>query len=185
MRQRITHAVVGALALSALAAGLSGCGRMGTGNFEVFVATDVSTTITIDPSINEIFAPPPADASPALTPDQAVAQYAKTSGGTQSLITSGDTVQLGLLTFPVGPYCGAECDGYVVENGIAYHALNELAYGYSSSTCSSGPTSPAADCTSWVFLDAITGKFLGGTVPWQGGPVRWGTPTPTPSSPAG
>ena len=96
-----------------------------------------------------------------MTPLQAYAQSEHESGGgTVTAIPADVTVQLGLLTFPVGPYCGAECDGYKVENGIAYHALNELAYGYSYSVCKPGLTMPARRCIRWTFLDASTGHVI-------------------------
>jgi hypothetical protein len=41
------------------------------------------------------------------------------------------TVQRGLLTVPIGPYCGRECDGHPVRDAIAYTALDQLAYGCS------------------------------------------------------
>jgi hypothetical protein len=121
----------------------------------------LTTTISIDPASHEIFAPPPSDAMPAMTPLQAYAQSEHESGGgTVTAIPADVTVQLGLLTFPVGPYCGAECDGYKVQNGIAYHALNELAYGYSSSVCKPGSTLPDRRCIRWTFLDASTGQVI-------------------------
>jgi hypothetical protein len=64
------------------------------------------------------------------------------------------------MTFPVGPYCGIECSGYVVQNGIAYHALHELAWGYSSYDCRVGSHRSARQCTEWTFLDATTGQVI-------------------------
>lgn len=158
-RRRRTYLIVGAgLVLAAVGGGLSVA--LGSTSAQTGSATAVATTITIDPASNETFAPPPSDAAPTITASQAWTQYAQNIGATTVTIPANFTVQLGLLTFPVGPYCGAECDGYTVQNGIAYHALNELTYGYSYSACPPGSTLPAIQCTRWVFLDAKTAKVI-------------------------
>jgi hypothetical protein len=41
-----------------------------------------------------------------------------------------------------------------------YSALNQLAYGYRWSICPAGSSLPAIQCTSWIFLDASTGKMI-------------------------
>jgi hypothetical protein len=58
------------------------------------------------------------------------------------------------------------------SNGIAYSALNELAYGYSSpnGTCpmSRNPNNPGPvgkSCIDWTFVDANTGQLIEET--WQ------------------
>jgi len=159
MRQPRIYVIVGALGLAALAVGLFGCGRAGAGHGQVIAVTPVSTTITVDPGINETFAPPPADAAPAMTAEQAWTKMDNRSIG------PGTTVQLGLLTVPVGPDCGAECENNnIVQGGMVYSALNQLAYGYSWSTCPAGSTLPAIQCTDWIFLDANTGQMIIGQI---------------------
>jgi hypothetical protein len=91
MRQRRTYVIVGALGLAALA-GLFGCGRAGSSHSGAIRATPVSATITVDSNNNVTFAPPPADAAPAMTAEQAWANMDNTS------IASDTAVQLGLLT---------------------------------------------------------------------------------------
>jgi hypothetical protein len=160
MRLRGPLVVTGALGLAVLAVGVVAVWTS-IGHAQAIRAMAVTTTITIDPASHETFAPPPSDATPAMTPLQAYAQAAQESGGgTVRAIPADVTVRLGLLTFPVGPYCGAECDGYKVQNGIAYHALNELAYGYSYSVCKPGSALPARRCIRWTFLDASTGQVI-------------------------
>ncbi len=181
MRQRRIYIIVGALGLAAVAASLSSCGRAGSNHATATRATPVSATITVDPSINETFAPPPADAAPAMTAEQAWVKWENGVGPTN--IPSDITVQLGLLTVPVGPDCGAECEnGNIAQNGMVYKALNQLAYGYSSSICPAGSSLPAIQCTSWTFLDANTGEMIDG-VSGQGsvGKIPAG-PTASPSA---
>lgn len=170
MRQPRKYVIVGALGLAALAAGLSGCGRAGGGRARLIVAT-VSRTIRVNPDTHETFAPPPADAAPAMTATEAWAEWEKETGGTNTTIAAGTTVQLGLLTQPVGPDCGAECHGLIVHNGMAYQALNELAYGYSWSVCPADSTLPPIDCVRWIFLDASTGKMINGRLNVGGDPA--------------
>jgi len=125
-------------------------------------ALAVKTTITVEPGIHETFAPPPADAAPAMTAAEAWAgweRHAEIPANTTA-IPANTTVQLGLLTLPVGPYCGAECHGLIVQNGIAYTALNQLAWGYS------WPAFPHRHSHSmnWIFLDASTGLMIEGVM---------------------
>ena len=125
-------------------------------------ATPVSATMTVN-SV-DTFAPPPADAAPAMTAEQARAKMDNTS------ITPNITVQLGLLTVLVGPDCGAECEnGNIVQGGMVYSALNQLAYGYSWSTWTAGSTLPASQCTAWIWLDASTGEMIVGVHPHRRG----------------
>jgi hypothetical protein len=146
---------------------------------QVITASAVRTTITIDPHLGETFAPPPATASaasaPALTAQQAYAQFiqSSTTGSGGTAIPSTVTAQLGLLTLPVGPSsgCDNDCSNLTVQNGTAYTALNQLAYGYSlpGGTCgSSNPFDPAppVPCTDWLFIDANTGHLIDWTEQW-------------------
>lgn len=132
--------------------------------------TQPSSTILINPSSDATFAPPPADVSATLTAEQAWAEYAQVNGGSTT-IPSGAAVQLGLLTMPSGPADAPGAGNQPTSNGLAYLALNELAYGYSEPTpCpqSINPfvtTSPGASCVDWVFVDANTGKQIMET--WQ------------------
>ena len=135
---------------------------------QVIQAMAITRTITIDPAVHETFGPP-SDAAPAITPSQAFSQYELEMGRPSvAAIPPNVKVHLGLLTFPVGPYCGAECGGYVVQNGIAYHALHELAWGYSSYDCRVGSHKSARQCTAWTFLDATTGNVLDMVRPRRG-----------------
>ena len=67
------------------------------------VADRVSATITIDSRIGEKFAPPPSFVTPALDPETAWAAYAKLNGSSVTTVPNDVTVELGLLTLPVGP----------------------------------------------------------------------------------
>src|SRR5215470_15988868 len=107
MRQRRTYVIVGALALAALA-GLSGCGRAGSSHAVMNRATPVSATIAVNSVVT--FAPPPADAAPAMTAEQAWAQWENDGGSTNTSIPPDHAVQLGLMSVLVGPDCGAECE---------------------------------------------------------------------------
>jgi len=128
----------------------------------------VQTTITLN-DYGATFAPPPPNASPPLTVQQAWAQFIQSStvGSGGTAIPSGTTAQLGLFTLPVGPAadCGG-CSKLIVQNGTAYSALNQLAYGYSDqSTCVSGNDIhplPPSPCTQWWFIDANTGHLIVG-----------------------
>jgi hypothetical protein len=116
-------------------------------------ATPVTTTKTIL-VINATWAPPPPGAAPAMTAKQAWLTW---SHG----VPIRPTVQLGLFTQPIGPsHCGPECDGLPVQNGIAYRALNQLAYGYYWTSCVPGTKLPATKCWNWLFLDANTGAVI-------------------------
>ena len=142
----------------------------------MITASAVQTTITIDPHDGETFARPPSKASPPLTAQQAWAQFiqSSTTGSGGTAIPSTVTAQLGLLTLPIGPDCGATCSGDPVQNGIAYRSLNQLAYGYSwpGGTCGgSNPVNPAppVPCTEWLFIDANTGHMIDWTEQLQAG----------------
>ena len=133
-------------------------------------ATAVTSTATI-PGTEEIWAPPPAAAAPALTAGQAWAIFAS-GAGLSTAIGSDTSVQLGALTEAVGPYCGTECDMWTTVNGISYRALNELAYGYYWSTCPNGTSLPVTACENWLFLDANTGKLITGALQRDFGPGK-------------
>ena len=194
-RRTRSVAIIGAIGLAALAGGLlasqiSGgraensrprshraarVGQPAASRARVITASAVQTTITIDPHVGTTFAPPPANVSaPALTAQQAWAQFIQSStvGSGGTAIPSTVTAQLGLFTLPIGPDCGTTCSGDPVQNGIAYTALNQLAYGYSwpAGTCGgSSPVDPAppVPCTEWLFIDANTGHMIVGTVQLQ------------------
>ncbi len=140
---------------------IGGCGTAKRVQF-AHVST-VASPITIDPTAGEVFAPAPADASPAMTAQQAWAAYTRVDTSyTTSTIPSNVTVEIGLLTLPLGP------SG---PNGTeAYTANNELVYGFNWHNCpvSRNPkeqTLPANPCIEWNFLDASTGKQIDET--WQ------------------
>ena len=140
-------------------------------------ASAVQTTITINPVYGETFAPPAANASAPLSAQQAWAQFIQSStvGSGGTAIPPTVTAQLGLFTLAVGPTanCGPGCSKLIVQNGTAYTALNQLAYGYSyPSTCVGGNDInplPAMSCTQWIFLDANAGHMIVGTEQLQAG----------------
>jgi hypothetical protein len=198
MRQRRRFVIIGAIVLAALAGSLLAVHARGgraensqsalshraargeqpaASGARVTTASAVQTTITINPH-GETFAPPPANASPLLTAQQAWAQFIQSStvGSGGTAIPSGTTAQLGLFTLPVGPSSGCgttNCNNLIVQNGTAYTTLNQLAYGYSyRSTCVSGNDIhplPASPCTQWWFIDANTGHMIVGTEQLQAG----------------
>jgi len=141
-------------------------------------APPVASTITlVNSNPPETFAPPHAAAAPALTAQQAANTYLGTLGHSPVAIPSDVSVSLGSLTIPVGPDCGTECEnGNTVSNGIAYSALDELAYGYAVTTCPQGSSLPADQCTKWLFLDANNGKLI-----IEIGPAMSTTPDQSPS----
>jgi hypothetical protein len=119
-------------------------------------------TITIDPNIGETFAPAPQDAAPKLTAQQAFAQQRHRNGRAVIPIPPGVTVRLGLLTILAGrtnPHTGQ----VVTKDGIAYAALNELAWGYSWHWCpmSRNPLRPGrvrGPCTRWTSWTPTLGE---------------------------
>jgi len=176
MWRRRNLAIVGAIGLAALGGGLFAAqtsSRPAVAN----TISSVSNTIKINAN-GETFAPPPANAAPALTAQQAWAQFIQSStvGSGGNAIPSGTTVQLGLFTFAVGPSSGCgttNCNKLIVQNGTAYSALNQLAYGYSyRTTCVSGNDMhplPPSPCTQWWFIDANTGHMIVGMEQFQAG----------------
>ncbi len=157
MRKRKVYLAAGALAAAAAVAGSVGITHAGSG----LRAAPVTTTVTI-PGTDEVWAPPPANAAASLTADQAWAKFSAAQGETS--VPPGTSVQLGLITDPVGPYCGGECDKLLTMDGISYLAYNELAYGYYWRACTDNSTSEL-DCQNWFFLDANTGELITGALP--------------------
>ncbi len=170
--QRRNMVITSAVAVVLLAFGLFAAVSAGSGS--VGIAT-VPATITINSQIGITFAPAAQDAAPNLTALQAFKRYERVGEVKQvPSIPSNLTVKLGLLTVPVGPADAPGAGNLTKRNGIAYTALNELAYGYSWHRCPSpviglpGSTdspSPAASnganpCVEWNFVDATTGKQI-------------------------
>jgi hypothetical protein len=157
MQLRRPFVITGALGLGVLAAALAAV-LTSIGHAQAVAAPPVTTTITFDATT---FAPPPSNATPTLTAAQAFATW---SPGTA--IPSDVSVQLGLLTEVVGPYCGAECqNGNIVQGGMVYSALNQLAYGFEWSTsclnlAPNAPPTPPGGCIQWNFIDANTGHQI-------------------------
>ena len=136
----------------------------------------VTNTVVVNVASGSTFAPAPTGASPALTAEQAWADYVNVAGGSTS-IPSAANIQLGLVTWPSGPADAPSADSETISNGVAYLALNELAYGYSEpSPCppqnniaapgeSSAASSSSGSCIDWLFVDANTGQQIMET--WQ------------------
>jgi len=158
MRLRGPFVITGALGLAMLAAGLVAV-RTSVASAQAIADARVATKVTVNPGIT--FAPPPSNAAPGLTAAQAFATW---SPGTA--VPSDVSVQLGLLSVLVGPDCGAECEnGNIVQGGMVYSALNQLAYGFEWSTsCLSlgpdAPQQPPGGCIQWNFIDANTGHQI-------------------------
>jgi hypothetical protein len=129
--QRRNMVIIGVAGLAMLGAGLFHGIRTSQGPARL---ATMATTITIDPNIGETFAPAPADAAPKLTALQAFAQQRRLRGRSVIPIPSGVTVKLGLLTILAGP-TNPHTGKVVTKDGIAYAALNELAWGYSWHWC--------------------------------------------------
>ncbi|HEY7146099.1 MAG TPA: hypothetical protein VH637_17815 [Streptosporangiaceae bacterium] len=151
----ITIAVLGAGLL------LAGCGAPAA--LHARSVSAVTSTITIDPGVGETFGAAPPDAAPTLTPQQAWAAGAQNDSGDVSAAIPPDvTMQLGVLTLPIGP-TGP-------EGAETYAAQDELAYGFSWSNCpvSRNPDMqalPDNPCIEWEFIDANTGQQIDDT--WQ------------------
>jgi len=165
MRLRGPLAATGVLGLAVLAVGsiavLTSINRA-----DALTKTLLPRTIRVNSVVT--FAPPPSDASPALTAAEALRESEGGAFPGWSKIPAGLTVKLGLLTLLVGPYCGAECHSLIVKNGLAYQDWKKLAYGYSSGPglcIYLGPYQPARPgrCISWEFVDAMTGQMIIGT----------------------
>jgi hypothetical protein len=170
MRDRRTFGIVAAVVLTAVVGGI--VAMTGIGRGQAVRVTAVSATITIDATVGETFAPPPANAAATLTAEQAWAHWQHQLGATDTTIPSDTTVQLGLLTLPVGPNCGAECSGLTIQNGTAYKALNELVYGFGTPCSPEASSSSTSPCIDWTFIDANTGSAIDKVVHMGGGSHR-------------
>jgi hypothetical protein len=122
-------------------------------------ANSIASTVTIDPTVGETFAPPPPSAVAGMTAQDAWTHYAAQNGSDATTIPSGVSVQLGQLTLPDGPG---------PDGSMRYTANNELAYGYNWHSCPASTLTPPSDndpCIEWLFLDANTGQQIDQT--WQ------------------
>jgi hypothetical protein len=123
----------------------------------------VTRSITIDRSAGILFAPPPAQASPAMSAEHAWEIYMeRATGKKHSAIPSNVRVQLGLLTLPMGPTGPHGTEKYT--------AHNELVYGFSWHSCpiSTSPVPvklPPNPCIQWNLLNAYTARQVVDT--WQ------------------
>jgi len=163
MRRRGPLVATGALGLAVLA--VSGIAVWtSVGHARAFQAMAPVTRATRIDGTENVFAPPPYGATPAKTAKQAWPAFFAPNGADKK--APGATIQLGLLTSPVGPYCGVSCDMWTVKDGIAYRALDQLVYGYSWLAF------PHRHLRSrnWVFVDANTGKMLFGVLAREPGP---------------
>ena len=174
MRLRGPLIMTGALGLAVLAAGVLAV-WMSVSHARAIEAIAVTRSIRINGTEN-VFAPPPPGAMPAMTAGQAWA--ASSVGQPDKEIGPGITVHLGLLTSPIGPYCGVECNGWIVENGIAYRALHQLAYAYSWQAF----PHRHLNARNWIFVDANTGQMITGVLAREPGAA---SPRPSRSVPAG
>jgi len=166
--QRGIIAIIGLSTLATVAAGLFAGIRASRSPAR---PTTVTEAITIDPNIGQTFAPAPTDAAPKLTARQAFARHRQLNGRDAMPIPQGVTVKLGLLTILAGP-TNPRTGTVVTRNGVAYAALNELAWGYRWQWCpmSKSPAAPGrarCACTRWAFLNAGTGREIAET--WQAG----------------
>ena len=167
MRLRGPLVITSALGLAVLAVSLVAV-RTSIDRTNAIRALAVKTTIAVDPGIHETFAPPPADAVPAMTAQEAVDAFA----GKHVPIPDFVTVQLGLFTLPVGPDCGFECEhNNIVRGDMVYSSLNKLVWGFSSRVCPAGSDRPAWQCTQWDFIDANTGEYVAGLSPPANGAI--------------
>ena len=161
MRLRGPLVVSGALGLAVLAVSVVAVWTS-IDHTKAIRALAVKTTITLDPGIHETFAPPPADALPAMTAQEASDAFE----GKHIPIPDYVTVQLGLYTLPVGPDCGFECEhNNIVRGDMVYSWLNKLVWGFSRRVCPAGSDRPEWRCTEWDFIDANTGEYVAGLSP--------------------
>jgi hypothetical protein len=156
MRLRGPLLVTGALGLAVLAVSVIAV-WMSVSHARAFQAMTVTAATRVDGTEN-VFAPAPFGAKPAMTPRQAWLAWFSPSGGDKQ--SPGARVQLGLLTSPIGPYCGVSCDMWTVKDGIAYRALNQLVYGYSWLAF----PHRHSHLRNWIFVDANTGKMIIGVL---------------------
>jgi hypothetical protein len=150
--------ITGALALGALAVLLAGgCSTTARAR----IAKPVTAIISIAPDVGEVFAPAPAHAKPALTPEQAWAEYTHHDPHyRKATIPAYVAVHLGLLTLPLGPSGPGGSE--------AYTAHDELVYGFSWHSCPASRNPrvrklPPNPCIQWNFLSANTGHQIDDT----------------------
>ena len=171
MIRRSTFIIAGTVILGLAAAGIS---LATTGAFRSpadFGAQPVTSVIILEPHLpGEVFAPPPGNASPALTAHQAAVRGEGLRPG--AAIPPGVSVQLGLFTLPVGPAssCRNDCHGDTFVHGVAYSSYQVLVYGFARSECPHHSLRPR--CTQWDFIDADTGKYIAGIIPHPSEPLR-------------
>ena len=126
------------------------------------VASAPEDAIVIDPGVGETFSPAPASASPAMTAEQAWLAWTERNASDRTTIPPDVTVQLGLLTLPIG-HSGP-------DGAMEYQAHDRMVWGYQAPYCGPAlnPYAPPPDppCTRWIFLDADTGEEV--DVTWQG-----------------
>jgi hypothetical protein len=140
-------------------------------------AQPVTSTIPLA-APGEVLAPPPANASPAMTAQAAMVKALNAPSGTA--IPSNVTVYLGLYTLPIGDASVCQqpnenCSGDTIVGNTVYTDYQVLAYGYEYSECGG---SLADGCVAWEFVDANTGADLGGIRPR---PTAPSAPAPAPS----
>lgn len=165
MRLRGPLATIGALGIAVLAAGVFAVWT-GIARAQAIRAMAVSSTIIVDPGIHETFASPPSDPAPAMTAQEALDAFERKHVSIPDYVT----VQLGLLTLPVGPDCGPECEhNNIVQGDMVYTVLNKLVYGFSRRVCPAASHRPDWQCTQWDFIDANTGIYIAGLMPAQCG----------------
>ena len=121
-----------------------------------------TTATVIDPQVGETFAPASKDAQPAIEAAVAWRRYARNEGSSVTQVPRAVTVQLGLLTLPIGP------NG--PNSSETYKAKDELTWGFNWHTCpvmTLANASPSADnpCIEWLLLNAKTGTQIDET--WQ------------------
>jgi hypothetical protein len=167
MRLRGPLVITSALGLAVLAVSLVAVWTS-IDRLKDITAMAVKTTITLDPSIHETFAPPPADAVPTMTAREALDAFERRHVAIPGFVTA----QLGLFTLPVGPDCGPECEhNNIVRGDMVYSWLNKLVWGFSSSVCPAGSDRPEWQCTQWDFIDANTGEYVAGLSPARQGMI--------------
>ena len=178
MIRRSTFIITGTVILGLAAAGISLAAAGAFHSSADFGAQPVTSVIILEPHLpGEVFAPPPANASPALTAHQAAVRGEGLRPG--AAIPPGVSVQLGLFSLPVGPASGCrnDCHGDTFVHGIAYSSYQVLVYGFSRSECPHHPR--RAHCTQWDFINADTGRYIGGIIPHLSEPL---SPRPSPST---
>lgn len=161
----ITAAAVAAIATPLALLGHGGSDHYSGAAQQAGAATDtppapVSSMVVIDPSVSETFTPAASSSVVSqLSSDAAFQRYAKLNGSTRTTPAQGVTVQLGYLTLPVG-------------GGLPPTADHELVWAYSwKDQCPAQPdnlnvtSNSLQPCTSWLFLDAASGKQVDWT--WQ------------------